>query len=168
MIEKHPFEPFVPELSEILILGSFPGKESTQNNRDNDWFYGANRNQFWKILELVYGVSLENKSERQSLFTSNKLAITDIILSCERAENSNSDKNLVNKTYNYECINYVLKKNHIKKILFTSKNVYKEFNEHFKTPYGIDTIILPSPSPIFRRLSLQDKVIEYKRHFLNI
>ena len=134
MIEKHPFDPFVPELCDILILGSFPGKESTQNTRENDWFYGANRNQFWKILELVYGIILENKSDKQNLLANNKIAITDIILSCERAGNSNSDKNLVNKKYNIEQINKILKDKTIRKILFTSKGVYKEYHEHFEIP----------------------------------
>ena len=168
MKEKHPFEPFVPELSEILILGSFPGKESTQNTRENDWFYGANRNQFWKILELVYGLILENKSEKQNLIISSKIAITDIISSCERVGDSNSDNNLINKEYNIEQINKILNEKTIRKILFTSKGVCKEFHEHFDIPNGIELVTLPSPSPIYRRLSLQDKVTEYKKHFPSI
>jgi len=163
MIEKHPFEPFVPEQSEILILGSFPGKESTQEKRDDDWFYGANRNQFWKIIELVYERELKNKENKQTLFKNLKIAITDIIASCEREENKNSDKNLFNKKYNGE-IEKILSKHRIKKILFTSKIVYLEFLENFNKPKNIELIVLPSPSPIYRRLSLQDKTKEYKKH----
>jgi len=168
MIEEHPFDPFVPKLSDILILGSFPGKESTQNTRENDWFYGANRNQFWKIIELVYGIILENKSDKQNLFAINKIAITDIILSCERAGNSNSDNNLTNKKYNIEHINKILNEKPIRKILFTSKGVCKEYHEQFEVHNGIELVTLPSPSPIYRRLSLQDKVTEYKKYFLSI
>jgi len=163
MIEKHPFKAFVPESSEILILGSFPGKESTQNRREDDWFYGANRNQFWKIIELVYDQKLENKSQKQSLFTKARIAITDIIVSCERKDNSNSDKNLINKQYNREEIYRILKENSIKKILCTSLWVQKEFMEHFEKPNDIELFKLPTPSPINRRLSIQDKAMEYKK-----
>jgi hypoxanthine-DNA glycosylase len=97
MKETHPFQPFAPIGSKKLILGSFPGKESTQITRENDWFYGAARNQFWKILEIVFGKDLSDKNDKQELFKENKIAITDILLSCERRENNNSDDNLINK-----------------------------------------------------------------------
>jgi len=164
MIEKHPFEPFVPEQSEILILGSFPGKESTQTSRADDWFYGANRNQFWKIVELVYSKELNNKASKQELFKVLKIAITDIITSCERKDNKNSDKNLFNKKYNGE-IEKIIDRHQIQKILFTSKTVYLEFLENFSKPKNVELFILPSPSPIYRRLNLQDKTEEYKKHF---
>src|SRR5690554_2438378 len=130
MIENHPFNAFIPKSSEVLILGSFPGKESTQNKRENDWFYGANRNQFWKIIELVYDVKLNNIVDKQNLFNKAKIGITDIISSCGRANNDNSDKNLINKTYNKDIVNITINQQ-IKKILFTSKNVYKEFIKNF-------------------------------------
>jgi len=163
MIEKHPFEPFVPKQSEVLILGSFPGKESTQEKRIDDWFYGASRNQFWKIIEIVYETELKSKANKQALFENLKIAMTDIIESCERKENKNSDKNLFNKKYNRE-IEKIIKKHQIQKLLFTSKTVYLEFLENFSKPENIELIVLPSPSPIYRRLSLQDKTIEYKKH----
>ena len=163
MIEKHPFEAFVPEQCETLILGSFPGKQSTRVKRENDWFYSANRNQFWKILELIYDLNLDKKENKQNLFKKLKIGITDIIASCERKDDKNSDKNLINKEYNKE-IAVILEKHPIKKILFTSKGVYFEFLENYDKPKNIELIILPSPSPIYRRLSLQDKAKEYKKH----
>lgn len=78
MIENHPFEPFVPEHNEILILGSFPGKESTQTKREDYWFYGASRNQFRKILEKIYGSNLNSTAAKKKLFKDLKIAITDI------------------------------------------------------------------------------------------
>lgn len=168
MIENHPFDPFVPESSEVLILGSFPGKESTQVKREDDWFYGANRNQFWKILALVYGQSFENKSQKQLLFRKAKIAITDIILSCERKNNSNSDINLSEKEYNKKEIYRILNENPIRKILFTSQWVQNEFLEHFEKPNEIELIRLPSPSPISRRLNINDKASEFEKHLPNI
>jgi hypoxanthine-DNA glycosylase len=162
MTEIHPFEPFVPSGSTKLILGSFPGKESTQTKRENDWFYCAARNQFWKILEIVFDRDLSNKKYKQQLFKNSNIAITDILLSCQRRDNKNSDENLINKKYNKEAINEILTKNNIKKILFTSKGVHKEFVDNFDIPVEVDLVVLPSPSPVYRRLNLQEKAKIYK------
>jgi hypoxanthine-DNA glycosylase len=162
MTEQHPFEPFIPDGSTKLILGSFPGKESTQSKRDNDWFYCAARNQFWQILEIVFGRDLSHKKDKQELFKNNNIAITDILFSCQRRDNKNSDENLINKEYNKKAINEILANKSIKKILFTSKGVHREFIENFKIPEQVDLIVLPSPSPIYRRLNLQEKAKIYK------
>lgn len=166
MIEKHPFTPFVPQNSRILILGSFPGRESTQASRANDWFYCANRNQFWKIIESVYDQVLLTTSSKHELFKQKHIAITDIIESCERRENKNSDDNLITKVYNKVAIAKILAQNPIKKILFTSKSVYIEFLENFDKPNGVELVILPSPSPVFRRMNLNDKINVYKTQLL--
>lgn len=167
MIEKHPFTSFVPQNSRLLILGSFPGRESTQTSRANDWFYCANRNQFWKIIESVYDQVLLTTSSKQELFKQRNIAITDIIESCERRENKNSDDNLINKVYNKVAIAKILAQNPITKILFTSKSVYLEFLQNFDKPKAVELVILPSPSPIYRRMSLNDKIIAYKAQLLS-
>lgn len=164
MIERHPFKPFVPQNSRILILGSFPGKESTQLKRDNDWFYGASRNQFWRILEIIFGRDLSRKEDKQQLFNENKIAITDIVLSCVRRDNKNSDDNLIDKEYNQKAIKEIIAANQVGKILFTSKGVQKEFLKHFGKPEKIELFALPSPSPVYGRLSVQDKALVYKEH----
>jgi hypoxanthine-DNA glycosylase len=164
MIEKHPFKPFIPKNCRVLVIGSFPGKESTQEKRKYDWFYGANRNQFWKLLETVYNLELKTKNDKQKLFEQMKIGITDIIESCERIENSNSDSNLINKVYNSK-INEIINTSPIKKILFTGKGVFNEFCEHFIIREDIDLITLPSPSPIYRRMSFEEKANNYKKHF---
>ena len=51
LIEKHPFEPFLPEGARILFLGSFPPQE-------HRWcmpFYYPNWiNDFWRIMGLIH------------------------------------------------------------------------------------------------------------------
>ena len=69
VIETHPFEAFIPKNIKCLIVGSFPGKEQTQCEVDEThWFYGAPRNQLWKILEIVYKQELKNRKQKQQLF----------------------------------------------------------------------------------------------------
>src|SRR5258708_4727416 len=145
MIEVHPYLSFVSLNARYLLLGSFPGKES------RDWFYGSKRNQLWSILEKVYGKKLESKTSKEELFMNLKLAISDVIYSCERKNGNNLDNNLINITYNHKIIDEILSKNQIEKIYFSSKFVEKIFRKEFKYLIemypDIEFIVLPSPSP---------------------
>ena len=160
VVETHPFEAFIPVNIRCLIVGSFPGREQTQIEPDEThWFYGAPRNQFWKILELVYKRELKNRKEKQQLFEKAGIAITDIIKSCIRTEGTNLDENLQITEYNKEEIEKILKQ-YQPKVLFTSRFVEKEFKRLF--PGYSTTDILPSPSPRYFRLGIQDKARIYE------
>ncbi len=162
MVEKHPFGNFVPQKAQYLFLGSFAGKMSD----GYDWFFGTKRSQFWPILTEVYGRSLQNKKEKQRLFSKLKLAITDIILSCERKDNNNSDTNLINAVMNTEAISNILKNNKIKTIFFSSRfaeHLYKRYFKNLIQKYPqIDLVTLPSPSPRYATMSQSAKVAKYK------
>jgi hypoxanthine-DNA glycosylase len=154
-LETHPFEAFVPANTQCLIVGSFPGREQTKCESDGtQWFYGAPRNQFWKILELAYDRVLKTKKQKQELFEEAGIGITDVIKSCTRKKGTNLDENLEIKEYNKEVIEEILQ-NYQPKVLFTSRFVERVFRRLF--PLYSDTDILPSPSPRYFRLSIEDK-----------
>lgn len=159
MIEVHPFGEFVPRNCRYLILGSFPG-------RITDWFYGSTRNQFWKILEEGYHLDLKTISDKKKLLTKLKIALGDVIYSCERKSGNNLDINLINIIYNQDGVKKVLNENGIEKIFFTSKFVEGKFKQHFKDIINlfphIKLITLPSPSPRFAKLNRSQKVEIYK------
>ena len=165
--EKHPFKPYIPENAQYLILGSFPCKKSTQSKIPDDWYYGSSKNQFWRILEEVYGRELSSKHSKQDLFKEKRIAITDVVLNCIRENNNSTDKNLVNIEYNTEVIEQIINNNQILKIYFTGKGVLKQFKEHIYDSLsdidGIKLIALPSPSPIYYRMKLKQKVKMYKK-----
>jgi hypoxanthine-DNA glycosylase len=159
-VEVHPFTAFVPGNIKYLIVGSFPGKEQTQCEMDEtQWFYGAPRNQLWKILEIVYKRDLKNKKQKQQLFEEAGIGITDIIKSCVRRNGTNLDENLEIREYNKELLESILKK-HRPKVLFTSRFVEKEFKKLF--PGYAHSDILPSPSPRYFKLRITDKAEIYK------
>lgn len=169
MRETHPFGIFSPPGANYLILGSFVGKGAGQNTADTDaaydWYYGTKRNQFWPILEEVYGVELKSKASKQKLLTRLGLAVADIIYQCERTNNNNLDSNLINKVYNRDIFIKIKPKN-LRGIFFTSKFVEKEFKQHFKEIVARNPAIalcaLPSPSPRFARKSKERKIKEYR------
>lgn len=160
VVETHPFEAFVPKNIKCLIVGSFPGKDQTRAQLDETaWFYGAPRNQLWKILEIVYERELKNRKQKQQLFEEAGIGMADVIKSCIRKEGTNLDENLEIKEYNKEAIEKILKQ-HQPKVLFTSRFVEREFKKLFPDYKNID--ILPSPSPRYFKLRIEDKARIYK------
>src|ERR1700712_4536942 len=113
-IETHLFKPFIPADVKYLILGSFPGKIHTQQKPlDTDWFYGAKRNTFWKIMEDVYEKPLQDKLSKQQLFTDLKIGIADTILKAVRKKETNSDTNLQIVEFNDKAIRKILSASNI-------------------------------------------------------
>jgi hypoxanthine-DNA glycosylase len=160
-IETHPFKAFVPENATVIIIGSFPGKEITHKTLSPDeWFYGAKRNQFWKIISGVYGKDLISKKEKQKLFEKHGIGIADIFLRIKRKGDNNTDDNLVVIEYNDKALKKILENKNIKTIFFTSKFVEKCFLKLF--PGTNNGKCLPSPSPRYARMSLDEKIKSYR------
>ena len=165
MIETHPFEPFIPQNSKYMILGSFTAKKP--NEKINyDFYYCNGRNHFWPIIEKVYGVVLDDTQKKKELFNQLGISITDIIYQCERKANNSLDNNLINFIYNFDALDQILDNNPIKKILFSSRFVEKEYKKIFKKQIdkypNIEFFVLPSPSPRYAKLSKDEKAEIYK------
>jgi len=168
MVEVHPFGDFVPEEARYLLLGSF-----TTKPMDNYvWFYSNGRNHFWPILEEVFGLELKTLESKQTLFSDLRMALSDIIYSCERINNSNLDNNLTNIVYNIKGINKIIRNNEIEKIFFSSRFVEGKFKQLFgdfidECP-DVDLVYLPSPSPRYAAMSREEKVRRYRELLPNL
>ena len=159
-IEHHPFGIFIPPKMVCLILGSFPGKEQTRGGlNENAWFYGAPLNQLWRIMEKAYGRELKTKEAKQTLFREAGIGITDIFKSVIRRLGNNLDENLEIVEYNKEEIERVLKA-YRPQVLCTSRFVEKEFKKMFPAYTSVD--VLPSPSPRYFRITIEQKAEIYK------
>jgi hypoxanthine-DNA glycosylase len=169
MIETHPFGNFVPPEARYLLLGSFTGRQAVKGEAafedGYDWFYGTRRNQFWPILEAVYGLELKDKLSRQALLARLGMAMADIILQCERKAGNNLDANLVNIVYNTAAVGEILAQKPIEKIYFSSRFVEQRFKQVFRrtiTGYpGLVLVTLPSPSPRYAQMSKDQKIHSY-------
>ena len=100
----------------------------------------------------------ENREQKQQLFEEAGIGMADVIKSCIRIKGTNLDENLEIKEYNKEVIEKILK-DHEPRVLFTSRFVEKEFKKLF--PDYHDNDILPSPSPRYFKLSIEDKARVY-------
>lgn len=159
-IEIHPHKLFVPDGASVLILGTFPGKNNVHIDVQDEWFYSSKRNQFWTILSGVYGEELKTNSNKKDLFTRKGIAIGDIFLKIRRKENNNSDTSLEVIEYNDKEIENALQERTFQAVYTTSLFVEKEFKKLFPNIKNIEA--LPSPSPRYARMNLEEKIAYYK------
>ena len=162
MREVHPFEAFVPKETKYLFLGTFVTKI---DDPSFDWYFASKRNQYWTIMSEVYGRELKTKEQKQKLFTDLKMAITDVIISCERSKGTNADNNLVNIEFNTAVIEKIIVEKRPEKIFFSSREAEKLFKKGWKRVMEkypeIELVTLPSSSPRYASMSRQDKVTRY-------
>ena len=100
-IERHPLQPFLPEGSRLLMLGSFP---PPRRRWSMEFFYPNRTNMMWEIFgEVFFGdsqrlVDAEHKSFRLDdiveLLNSRGIAIYDTACAVRRLSGNASDKDL--------------------------------------------------------------------------
>lgn len=136
----HPIDPVYDGQSEILILGSFPSVKS----REEMFFYGHFQNRFWKVLAAVYESPLpQTVSEKKEFLLANRIALWDVIASCEITGSSDSSiKNVVPND-----VSRILSASDIRQIYVNGKTAEKYYNRYLRSILGMDAVCLPSTSP---------------------
>lgn len=123
----HTFGPVFDEASRILILGSFPSVKS----RENQFYYGHPQNRFWKMLAEITGEKAPGTIEEKKIFLrNNRLALWDVIASCE-IEGS-SDSSIRNVAAN--DMDIILRQAPIEKILCNGGKAYELFCRYCNEP----------------------------------
>lgn len=142
-IETHPYLTQGEMKGSIkLILGSFPVYECTdydnqlkQSNRAREgtirFFYGSVDSKLWGLYKKSIDDLIElspNPSTILESLSKRKIAISDIIKSCERHEYSSEDSKLIRKNYNVNGLQNLIQSG-VKKILCTSKGVLNDLEK---------------------------------------
>ncbi len=137
---KHPFGALYAPDSRILVLGSFPSVKS----REENFFYGHPQNRFWKVTSMVFGEKLpETIPEKKAFLLRNKIALWDVIESCDIT--GSSDSSIKNVTVN--DFSKILSSSQIEKIFVNGKTAERLYNKYALSNTGIPCICLPSTSP---------------------
>lgn len=134
----------------ILILGSFPGKDSLKKKQ----YYGNLRNQFWNIL----GLDQYSYEQRKEKLREQGIGIWDVIGSCRRE--GSSDSNIKDHVAN-DLKGFLRDNPGINKVLLNGKtagHIFKKFD------IDIEYAVLPSTSPANAAMSLSEKRKEWKKH----
>lgn len=96
----HPYEPFIPEGTKKLIVGTLPPPRFTTRERipgDVDFCYGSRDGQLWHIISKLFDVPLIFEDtifaveQRKELLTRYNIGICDIVASARRDKIDASD-----------------------------------------------------------------------------
>ncbi len=152
----HPFPPVYDKHSEILILGSFPSVKS----REEQFFYGHPKNRFWKVLAAVFDSSVpESIEDKRSFLMSNRIALWDVVCSCEITGSADSSiKNVIPNDI-YE----ILGNSDIKRIFLNGKTAEKYYNKYIKEKISVEAITLPSTSPANEKWTLEKLISQWSK-----
>lgn len=154
-IFTHTFEPIFDKNSEILVLGSFPSVKS----RENNFYYAHPQNRFWRVVASVYSCPVpKTVEEKKNMLLSNKIAVWDVIRSCEITGSADSTI----KSVIPNDLSEILSVADIKKIYANGKTAQSLYNKYIKKNTGVDIISLPSTSPANASYSLEKLIKEWK------
>ena len=157
----HNIPPVFDKHSEILILGSFPSVKS----REVQFFYGHSQNRFWKVIATIYDYPVpSNIPSKKKLLLDNRIALWDVIGSCEI--NGSSDSSIRNAVPN--DIAALVEKTGISRIFANGATSYNMYNRFCRDSVGIDAVKLPSTSPANAAYSIDRLVSEWESHLLSV
>lgn len=151
----HPIPPLYDENSRVLILGSFPSVKS----REDGFFYGHKQNRFWKVVSSVLGEKTpQTIAEKKSMLIRNRIALWDVIQSCEIVGSSDSSiKNVVPND-----IGMILRNAPIEKIFVNGKKAEQMYKKYIEPATDIKATVLPSTSPANAAISLEELKEKWK------
>ena len=150
-LKLHNIDPVYSSDSKILILGSFPSVKS----REAQFFYAHPQNRFWKVLTALYapdgGVELDTVDKKREFLLMNKIAVWDVIQSCEIT--GSSDSSIKNVKVN--DLKRILSAANIKAIFSNGATSYNLYMKYCADKLGRPSLKLPSTSPANAAYSLE-------------
>lgn len=154
----HPIPPVYNGESKILILGSFPSVKS----REGEFFYHHPQNRFWKVISALCKEPLPiTVEDKKQLLLQNKVALWDVIESCEIVGSSDSSiRNVVPND-----ISEILKVADIERIIANGGTANRLYMKYIYPNTNQEIVKLPSTSPANAAFSLE-RLIEEWSYFI--
>ena len=153
---KHELAPIYDEQSSLLILGTMPSPKS----REVGFYYGHPQNRFWKIMNELYGESVQTIDEKVEFLHRHQIALWDVLASCEikGADDASIKQPVVND------LSQLLKTTKIKTIFTTGKKASQLYAKYLEPQTKIKAIELPSTSAANCRFyTYEDILIAYQQ-----
>lgn len=148
------FEPSINKNSEVLVLGSMPGVKSLEMQQ----YYAYPRNRFWLIMAKICNFSnlpKETYDKKLKILLDNKIALWDVIKSCERIGSSDSKiKNPIPNDLNGLIFEY----KNIKKVCLNGGTAFNLFNKTFDNSKNLIICPLPSTSPLNTKYTTDEMI----------
>ncbi|MDX1808388.1 MAG: DNA-deoxyinosine glycosylase [Sulfurospirillaceae bacterium] len=148
------FEPIVDTNSYVLILGSIPSVKSLEEMQ----YYAHPQNAFWFIMsELFHFERKLEYNQRLEILLKNRIALYDVIGSCERAGSLDS---AIKNAKHQDFEQFFQKHSNIKHVFCNGGKAYSEFTKIYKGDKSVYK--LPSTSPAFAKMKKEEKLEEWK------
>ena len=149
------FPPIISNDAKILILGSVPGVKSLEMQE----YYAHPQNKFWKIIFELFNENFsEDYLEKIKILKKNKIAVWDVIDSCERV--GSLDTTIKNEESN-DILQLLKKYQNIKTIFCNGGKSYKNLQKIVGKNFEIPIYLLPSTSPL-HTISFEKKLESLK------
>ncbi len=135
------FPPIIFKDSKILILGSVPGIKSLEMQE----YYAHPQNKFWTILFEIFDENFtRNYNEKIKFLEKNKIAVWDVIDSCERE--GSLDTKIKNESHNdiAELLKVYPK---VQTIFCNGQKSFKNLKKMLGEKPTVSIYVLPSTSP---------------------
>ena len=137
------FPPVISKDSNILILGSVPGIKSLEMQE----YYAHPQNKFWRILFDLFNENYTTDyAEKIKLLKKNKIAVWDVINSCERK--GSLDTKIKNENH-HNILQLLDDFPSIKIIFCNGQKSFKTLRKILPDDSKIPLFVLPSTSPAY-------------------
>lgn len=136
----HTFEPVCDENSRVLILGSFPSVRS----RETGFYYGHAQNRFWKVTAALTDQPVpETVEEKKAMLLKERIAIWDVIASCQIK--GSSDSSIRSVTPN--DVAGLLRRTKIDAVFANGEKAWSLYEKYCADACRKTAVKLPSTSP---------------------
>ena len=147
--------PIHGESVKVLILGSFPGRQSLLKNE----YYGNARNHFWQIIEILFLIDRHLPYEvRTFQLAKHGIALWDVICTCKRPGSADSR---VRNTVPNDIAGFVREHPTIRLVALNGSTAGRLYHRFAEVP-GIPSVTLPSTSPANAAVAFGEKVRRWK------
>lgn len=145
--------------SEILILGTLPGKVSLQTQQ----YYANENNHFWNILSMVFNnPRLDTYEDKLSFLNKHHIALWDVLSSANRDSSLDSD---INNPIVNDLSGFIANHPKLRIICLNGRKAYSYLDSFIgldKIPIGIRIICLPSTSSSNTHMTMSEKIKLWK------
>ncbi|MEY8847447.1 uracil-DNA glycosylase family protein [Psychroserpens sp. XS_ASV72] len=173
-LHKHPYEPFITETTEKLIVGTLPPPRFSVGElleKDVDFCYGSYYNSLWLYIDEIHdlGLRFDNSSEaveqRKSFLIEHKIGVCDIVDSAYREKIDASDLGMTEVTLR-DIMGYLKIYPNIHTLLFTggnSKNGPEYFFRRHLKSYKLKLELVSNEVPRIHQFKMRDNDIKKDR-----
>jgi TDG/mug DNA glycosylase family protein len=143
--------PVYGESPEVIILGSFPSRQSLLKNE----YYGNPRNHFWQIIEALFSLDRHLPYQvRTSLLTDHRIALWDVICTCSRE--GSADARIRSPVFN-DLAGFLESFPSLHLVALNGSSAGRYYHQ-LNLCSSVPAVVLPSTSPANTRYSLDEKI----------